>query len=64
MIPTCDSCAGWIDTSNRRWPGYCSPGCREADRLPPSRRAPAPDPYATVARDLVRRGLADISVTW
>ncbi len=29
---TCDECAGWIDASNLRWPGYCSPDCRDTDR--------------------------------
>ncbi len=29
---TCDECAGWIDFSNHKWPGFCSPECRDEDR--------------------------------
>ncbi len=32
MNPTCDWCGGWIETSNRNHPGYCSPGCRDAEQ--------------------------------
>ena len=42
---TCDVCAGWIDVSNLRFPGFCSPDCRDADR---ARRD-------AVASDLARR---------
>lgn len=29
-VPVCDWCEGWIETSNRTHPGYCSPGCHQA----------------------------------
>jgi len=29
---SCLWCDGWIEASNLRWPGYCSPSCRNADR--------------------------------
>lgn len=40
---SCDWCAGWIEASNLRHPGFCCPGCRDADRAarqadPPRRR--------------------------
>ena len=28
--PVCDHCDGYIESTNRRWPGYCSPSCRTA----------------------------------
>ena len=28
----CDSCGEYIETSNRRFPGFCSPECRDEDR--------------------------------
>jgi hypothetical protein len=31
-VVSCDYCAGWIDESNLRWPGFCSPGCRDRAR--------------------------------
>lgn len=30
---SCDWCGGWIDSSNLRWPGYCSAACRDLARL-------------------------------
>ena len=29
---SCLWCDGWIESSNLRWPGYCSSPCRNADR--------------------------------
>lgn len=29
-VPVCDHCDGDILTSNPRWPGWCSPECRDA----------------------------------
>lgn len=29
---TCDQCTGWIDVTNRRFPGFCSAFCRDQDR--------------------------------
>ncbi len=29
---TCDECTGWIEVSNRRFPGFCSTRCRDEDR--------------------------------
>jgi hypothetical protein len=31
VIPVCQRCDGYIETDNRRWPGYCRPDCRELD---------------------------------
>ena len=28
----CDRCEGWIQVSNFRFPGFCSPACRDEDR--------------------------------
>lgn len=28
----CDECEQYIDVSNHRFPGFCSPDCRDADR--------------------------------
>lgn len=28
----CSWCGWWIEASNLRWPGFCSPACRNADR--------------------------------
>ncbi len=30
---TCEECGGWIDAGNLHWPGFCSPDCRDADRV-------------------------------
>ncbi len=32
MTPVCTYCDGWIETSNRSHPGYCSPTCRDRTR--------------------------------
>ncbi len=32
MSGTCDWCGGYIETSNRSHPGYCSPDCRDAEQ--------------------------------
>ena len=29
-VPICDHCDGDVLSSNRRWPGFCSPSCRTA----------------------------------
>lgn len=29
----CDWCSGWIEVSNHRFPGFCSPECRDEDRF-------------------------------
>ena len=29
---TCGWCESWIEESNVRWPGFCSAGCRDAER--------------------------------
>lgn len=31
MTVNCDRCAVYIETDNRRWPGYCSARCRDRD---------------------------------
>ncbi len=28
----CDWCTGWIEVTNSRFPGFCSPECRDEDR--------------------------------
>lgn len=30
--PVCASCDAYIETSNLRWPGYCSARCRDGAR--------------------------------
>ena len=32
MNPTCARCGRWIEQSNVRYPGFCTPGCHGADR--------------------------------
>lgn len=32
MTVVCDYCCVYIEDDNRRWPGYCSPGCRDRAR--------------------------------
>jgi endogenous inhibitor of DNA gyrase (YacG/DUF329 family) len=29
----CDWCGEYVEVSNHRFPGYCSPDCRDADRV-------------------------------
>jgi endogenous inhibitor of DNA gyrase (YacG/DUF329 family) len=39
MTVTCDRCAAYIETGNRRWPGFCSAKCRDRDRADRDRDA-------------------------
>ena len=39
MTLVCDYCCVWIETDNRRWPGYCSQRCRDDARLERDRAA-------------------------
>ncbi len=32
MTVNCLWCGQYVEFSNVRWPGFCSPGCRNADR--------------------------------
>jgi hypothetical protein len=41
MTPVCEQCGNYIETSNLRWPGYCTPLCRDRNRRDRNRCARA-----------------------
>jgi len=43
-VAVCDWCEAYVEASNLRWPGYCSPTCRDAHRAHRQARAPRRGP--------------------
>mgnify|MGYP006952614293 FL=1 len=37
-VPVCSRCDGWIETSNRKHPGYCSAYCRDKQHAEGNRK--------------------------
>lgn len=65
MTPVCDHCDGPIRSSNRGWPGFCSPFCRDTanNRRAKTRAERLAARRSRLSRaDARRRGLTDLAL--
>ncbi len=60
---TCRWCGGYIETSNRAHPGYCSPGCRDAEQQERRDRRRHEGEGGSELHDRDRRGTLEVSLS-